>query len=55
MPLDGILGYLVAVSLPIWLTVEEIIHRYGSNLHGASVIPLLAQPKPILEPGVGGL
>jgi DNA-binding IclR family transcriptional regulator len=31
MPLQEILQYLMAVSLPVWLGVEEIIYRCGPS------------------------
>jgi hypothetical protein len=45
MPLQGILQYLMAVSLPVWLVVEEIIRRCGPsavNTHEPSPATSLA-------------
>jgi len=31
MSIQEIVGYLVAVSLPIWLGIEELVHRHAAS------------------------
>jgi hypothetical protein len=39
MSLETTVAFLVAVSLPVWLVVEEIVHRHGARLrHRSRVI-----------------
>jgi len=49
MALQGILQYLIAVSLPIWLEVEEIIYRCGPSAVNTH------EPSPARSPAPTGL
>jgi len=52
MSIQEIVGFLVAVSLPLWLGIEELVHRYAPRRdeHLRVAVPAMRVPRSVPSP-----
>jgi len=43
MPLGNVIAYAAVLGLPLWLVVEEVVHRFASGAKVRAAVPAAAE------------
>jgi hypothetical protein len=46
MPMETLLTLVIVLGVPLWLTAEELMHRFGDQERGSDEPAVVARPTP---------